>query len=538
MAQGYGIGMSSRPLDLASGGLSFYQSAVQARRQEIKDHMVEASENEKMMLKAMDMKGLGEVAGKSRDRLDQEIQKFRSEMVEKYRKNQGKLSNADRTWLEGKSVDIQNNITATKNQLQALEKAKLMVTPDKWASYNDHVALGKQLAQAEDAIAAGDLTVNPLNIVMQGFRTPTAAEMISARYKDPLSKIDRSKITTVKGRTATINDAATEESLNQLYGMIAKDPQVAQQFIMRDEKGNPVVDANGQTIMDKELALNTILPMIQDKTEIRPATRAEMGIYGSGGGDSMASNLPLVDMDFGGKQFNLAKIDTPKTMTGLPSDGINLLTGAKVPAGGTSQATFIGPGTDKETGEPVLLFTMKNPGISAPVTIGGKPAYKGEGDAWKEADPVVVSEIEKNPKEFFLKEKDPESTSPDGRKYESYEWDVKSSKAGVEITAYGLVPKGKNKFWSEKIVSPDPAIREKAGSIVLKPAKSTDAVESVSVPLTPETIGYFSKSIGKKKINGMSADQYLQQVMSNRGTNTIKPSTTVSKSVKSIFGNK
>lgn len=483
MADGYGTGMSARPLDFASGGLAFFNSAIQARKQEIQSHMVEATKNQELMLKAMDMKGLGEVAGKARDRMDNEINTFRSELVDRYKRSQGKLTSGDRTWMEGKSIDIQNNIDLAKNQLAALEKAKLMITPDKWNSYDDHVQLMKDIATDEERIGKGDKYVNPLNTVMKHFRQPTPEEILAKRITDLKVKFDTAPVKKDNGDgTYTVTNKLTPAGLEAIKTAIGNDPVITKVFTG--------VDKNGQPYVDESRIDTTIENMYGESGTIRYKPKAT----GAGATSASAVDLQPTELSLIGNTYPGAyKLNTPVTVTNV-INGVDLATKKSISGGaGKFEVAWVVPEQNK-----MILVGRESGNKNLVLTPGGEVQYALD----KTGDKVITEkEILKDPVQLFKRRVDNEDVKDVTAK--------KNADGSITITGKSM-KKATGWFSKDKYVDEDP--------ITINPVKDTTAPQYIEVPLDPTVL---SKSFKKTKLSGVP----MEQALSHKTAPTQKAST-------------
>ena len=482
MADGYGIGMSARPTDFASGGLSFFNSAIQARKQEIKDHVVEATKNQETMIKAMDMQRLGEVAGKARDGLDKDIQSFRTELVDRYKKSQGRLSSGDRVWMESKSADIQNNIDWTKNQLEALSKAKSLVTPDKWNSYDNMTALSQELVQAEDKIAARDKNVNPMNIVMSHFRTPTPEEILAKRVKDMGLKFDTAPIKTDNGDgTYTVTNKLTPAGLESAGRALDNDPILNNLFTSKDKNGASYVD-----IPRRDTALQN---MYGETGTIRYKPRP------AGSGSASVYDLKATDLTLLGKTYPGAyKLNTPVSVTSV-NQGIDLATGKPISGGaGKFEVAWIAPDQNK-----MILVGKESGNKNVVVSTGGDLQYKPDE---KSDVTMTFPEVAKDPKKAYELYAGPkrDATGFSASKNDDGSITITGKKSTHVST--GFLGWGAGK---EEVSDLPP--------VTIHPIKDTSAPQYIEVPLDESVL---AKSYKKTRLDGVP----MQQAISKRNTNT------------------
>lgn len=243
MAQGYGIGMSARPLDLASGGLSFFNSAVQARKQEIKDHMIEASENEKKILDALDVKKLGEVAYEVRGRFDKEIGDYRNKLVDMYKSKQGRLSNSDLIAIESGSMDLHNKIADAKNHLEKYDKALALVANPEFANgLDDKNATALGLGEVMNNIKAGKGDMDAMKVVFDHIPAPSPEQMLANEIKKSGIKFDSSTETVSLGNGFTqIKEVLSPQGKEELKQWALNNPRIAQSFSKFDPATNSVI---------------------------------------------------------------------------------------------------------------------------------------------------------------------------------------------------------------------------------------------------------------------------------------------------------
>lgn len=493
MADGYGIGMSARPTDFVSGGLSFFNSAIQARKQEIKDHVVEATKNEETMIKAMDMQRLGEVAGKARDGLDKDIQGFRTELVDRYRKSQGRLSSGDRVWMESKSAEIQNNIDWTKNQLEALGKAKSLVTQDKWNSYDDITALGKELVQAEDKIAARDKNVNPMNIVMSHFRVPTPEEILAKRVKDMGLKFDTAPVKTDNGDgTYTVTNKLTPAGLEAAQSALNGDPILNNVFTSRDKNGQPYVD-----LERRDTALQN---MFGETGTVRYKPRAR-------GAGAESKNLTTESATIGGEKVNdLIFVKTASPYMNVGPGSIDLSTGKPMSAGTVEYGYNMRVSVDP-----------KSPAIYVEVP-GGAVKKKDGKDLYQisKTQSLTADEIKSRAQQIADDRANYGKGKPQPAKVET------TPDGDIKITPVVIPNTG---LFGGAIV---PNAPEDLDPIILKKDFDKNSKRTIKTPLTRDNYGPYVDKLGISTINGVPAKKVFADIFSaqsSRSTSSAVKST-------------
>ena len=123
MADGlmYPTGISAQPIDITSGANAFMKSAIEARLGEIASSEERISKNQENVLKALSVKALPELARGQRDRYMKEIEDYRQNVIDKFKKSGGDLTMRDQTEIQDGFEDLKARMAGEVNDLKQFQ---------------------------------------------------------------------------------------------------------------------------------------------------------------------------------------------------------------------------------------------------------------------------------------------------------------------------------------------------------------------------------------------------------------------------------
>lgn len=284
MANGFSTGVSAKPIDLTSGARSFMRSAVEARINEIGANQERISKDNEMLLKALSIKALPELAREQRDRYTTEIEGYRQKLIDKWKTSGKNLTSRDQMEIQDGFLDLQSRMAAETNELKQYEQAqKLMSDPNFQYAY-DPVKYEKVMKEAYSNLMAGK-GIGDINAKLFGAQlAPSAGNYVAKRYGDDIKALDQYELGDIKGNIFTetqYQGLALENNPNltplQKQG-IAKAQRLRAEmgtdpFFQRNYQKGGVPDEN----MINQKITDLISPVIQKSSTFRTGTGGGIG---------------------------------------------------------------------------------------------------------------------------------------------------------------------------------------------------------------------------------------------------------------------
>jgi len=155
MAEGYGIGMSAKPIDFVSGAMAFNQAAADEKLRQIKENKEQVSDNYKKVLEASSIKLLPELTGKVRDRYQKEIEDYRTDIMNKFKESNGKLTMQQQREIQDGFIDKQQSMLYDINGLKKIEEAQKLRLDPRYDGVYDNRIIDEAIIEAQKNIEEG-----------------------------------------------------------------------------------------------------------------------------------------------------------------------------------------------------------------------------------------------------------------------------------------------------------------------------------------------------------------------------------------------
>lgn len=458
MANGYSTGMSRTPIDFSTGARAFMQSAIESRINEIKSSREEISKNQENILKAMSVKALPELARAQRDRYQGEIEKYRQDVINKFKESGGKLTLQQQKEIQDGFVDLNERMMSEVNELKQFDSfKKIALDPNFQYAYDPNKyeqIMGETYKNLMEGKGLGDLTAK----VASAMKAPSTGDYLSNRYGQDIKSLDLESLGDFEGNIFT---------QTELSGLSVKGKEsYAKAQRLRDTM------LQDPYFRNKPNAKQEVEDFIsQMRSETRPYKQTT-GSGGSGDRNKNAIDFTHNKTEIEGEEFELVDVPTSipqseriKTIT----SGRNITT--KKPLDGAVKAELVGVNWKKKTG----VFR----GIGGKATKGGEIAYirqgetpRGTSNDWK----GVFTEKDFNKSDFSSTLA---SEYKGGRPVEEVKVDKPVKNSDGSITVSGTVKFDKPKWFTgsgeEKVsITYEPFTDPKSEAYYEAPIKKTD----------------------------------------------------------------
>lgn len=477
---GYPTGVSTQALDLGSIASDYMRSAVEQKLQEIKENKVQVSENAKNVLKSMSITAIPEMSGKLRDEMNKKIESYRSDIVNRFRKNDGKLSFEDNAAIEQGYIDLTNEMNVKKNWLDKYNATqKILMNPSASKTYNVMGATA-DLSKVYTDFMSGKSTDDPALIPFKHVLPIDVDKQVFGYVKERVPFLDKTKTTTVKGGTQTTLETSDLENIKQ---------NIRDSF-----KTNPQLVNLGYTPDQIEQYAEQKAPLYQQQIlTTQPVKEKSTKAGGIGGLSKDAMDYTPKTVSILGKTYT--GINVPTNVTQSPRsyvipNAVNLTTGesnVSVPKDAelkfidvdNNKILFEGKGGEAQRGGQTLFF----PENMSPVKEKGQwQGGKTESDLQKDATKKSVLET------AFARQY-PDSKTPSEIK------DVTLTKTDGGVTVSGTaIVKGK----------------EMPVSTTYKTAKDESQVATYEVPLY-ENKEAVAVVMPKVSVRGVPLSEYFKK---------------------------
>lgn len=245
MANGFSTGVSAKPIDLTSGARSFMRSAVEARINEIGANQERISKDNEMLLKALSIKALPELAREQRDRYTNEIEGYRQKLIDKWKTSGKNLTSRDQMEIQDGFLDLQSRMAAETNELKQYEQAqKLMSDPNFQYAY-DPIKYEKVMKEAYSNLMAGK-GIGDINAKLFGAQlAPSAGDYLTKRYGEDIKSLDVESLGKFEGNVfketnltgLSVKEKDSLDKAIRLRDTMLQDPRYANRY-----KRNGVID--------------------------------------------------------------------------------------------------------------------------------------------------------------------------------------------------------------------------------------------------------------------------------------------------------
>ena len=223
----YPTGVSSQPIDFVSGGQAFFQSAVEQRLKDIEENKATVTENHKKVLEASSVKALPKLWTGLQQKYDKEIQTYRNEIVEKFKKSGGKLSTQDQMAIQNGKLDLEQRMLADVNEIEQWQSATDAIKNNPNLRYiTNFPEYQKKLADYYSNKVSGKPTGNLSAELASTFQAPAVPDFIEKKYEPIIKGLNISaKARWQDANTFVFNTAQDEEEVDrQIDYVFSTDP--------------------------------------------------------------------------------------------------------------------------------------------------------------------------------------------------------------------------------------------------------------------------------------------------------------------------
>lgn len=306
---GYATGISTQPIDVSKSVQNYMQSAVEQKLAEIERGRAEVDENSKRVLKALSVSVLPELSGALRDNYQKELDSFRSEMVNRMKRSEGKLTLDDQKFIEQKSVDLSNRMNMSKNQLAKMAEVQKMLADPKAHTFVNVPKAALELRNFQEDFQAGKPVDDPATIIMRNYKMPTTVEYVSANYKNILDRIDTGEDITVDGVTWKKETFDDPKEIRKFVDFLSERDATFTQLLHKYEDGQFTFDPE-----KAEQEKQTLVELLQrKKTETGVSSALKPPTPRSGGSSaSKRINFTPQQVQVGDRTLNI--VGTPSTI--------------------------------------------------------------------------------------------------------------------------------------------------------------------------------------------------------------------------------
>lgn len=400
MADGFLTGVSSQPLDVVSGGQAFLQSAVDAKLKEIEAGRAEVSENAKNVLKAISVKTIEGLSRGLQQRYQQEIEKYRGEVVDKFRKSGGKLSMKEQMEIQNGFVDLNQRMVNDVSELKKRDALRNIVAKPEAAYAYDLGALLPEMAEWDKAFDRGEYREDPMTLLFKHQLEPSTGDYVAKRYAKEIGGLNiLSRGEWINPTTFRFSSQESEEEVDSMIGvMFEKDP------VMMRKITNPDGSIN-QEAYDREVGIvkNMSIKLSQKDQPFSGRSRS-----GGGGTSNLRELYPTQRETHRGVEtwYNWPS-DVTQTKRTIPvKDAYDPETGKKVPINkgleyivvsftpDSKRALVSTSGGTAMSGDEPLLYNKENPGFSTYSSMSEKEDYSFTPSMLKkQAETMLIASI-------------------------------------------------------------------------------------------------------------------------------------------------
>lgn len=249
----YNTGYTSQPIDFSRASQAMMNSAIQMKIAEVKKESAELQENEKFLLKALDVNTLEDVSSELSGVFGTKINGLHDKARDLFKLREGKLTYADKMEIQRNAVALQNEITQGKMGMEAYKKVQEIMLNPTYEGHVDKKNMGIVAGRLVEDLKKGDMSAgSKLSALPMQFYTPPTEESLVQKGMNGL-KFGTNKVIIGENGTKyttsqTTNQKDVDEGLLKTYLSI---PSIRDQIITTDENGNedynqPVIDKLNQ----------------------------------------------------------------------------------------------------------------------------------------------------------------------------------------------------------------------------------------------------------------------------------------------------
>jgi len=188
---GFPTGVSSKPIDVTSGARAFMQSAVEARLNEIKTSEERISKDKEMVLKALSVKALPELAMAQRERYTKEIEDYRQKVIDKWKTGGKDLPMKDQMEIQDGFLTLNNRMAAEAQELKQYDQAQKLLLDPRVKDYYDTTKLEGILKDSYSSLMEGK-GIGDLNAKLFAAQIPLATtDIVFKRYSNDIKGLDK-----------------------------------------------------------------------------------------------------------------------------------------------------------------------------------------------------------------------------------------------------------------------------------------------------------------------------------------------------------